>query len=176
MLSVAMADDREAILRSKAAIDTFPKPARGDPATAAAKNEAAKTALNEAAYETAIARLREGIQADPADPQLRDKLGRALTGFGKFDEAKEALANSIALDAGNAAAWADLGVVLAWQRQDDLAAAAFATSVAVSKPQDGAIDHLAAITRSGDAPWVAMAAARALESRTVRETAAAFVR
>lgn len=171
VLAVAMANDRRAIVSSAAAMAAIPKPAPGDPAIAREKSEAGMNALAGAAYETAIARLEEGVRADPGDAALRNNLGRALMMFGKLDEAKQALVDSIALEPGRASAWTDLGIVLARESEEDLAAAAFVTSMAVSKPQDNAIDRVAAVARSADVASVMVAAARALDSPTVRDSA-----
>ena len=173
MLAVAMTDDKEAILLTKATLDAFPKPMSGDQAVAREKNEAGMNALKEAAYETAIARLNEGIEAAPGDAELRNNLGHALMIFGRFDDAKRALIDSIALDAARGAAWVNLGLALAAQGDHDSAAAAFIASVAVSKPGESAIEYLTTLSQLNAHPGVKTAAARALESRTVRDSTAA---
>jgi Flp pilus assembly protein TadD len=171
VLAVAMADDKEAILSAKAAMDGFPRPLPGDQPVAREKNRAAMDALKEGSYETAIARLNEGIQADPGDAQLRRSLGHALMMSGRLDDARNALVDSVTLDSARGGAWADLGLVLARQGEQDLAAAAFMASVAVSKPEDKAIERLAGLSRSDGDRAVQKAAAKALESRTIRDAA-----
>jgi tetratricopeptide (TPR) repeat protein len=164
ILALAIAENKGAIASAMATMDAFPKPMRGDAALAREKNEAGMSALRENSYAMAIARLNEGIQADPADAELRNNLGHALMISGRFDDAKMALIDSITLDPARAAAWVDLARVFARQGDQELAAAAFVVSVAVSKPGENAIAHLTALSQSNEDAAVRMAAAKALES------------
>lgn len=169
MLAAAMAGNKELILSAKAAIDAIPKPIGGDRDIAREKEKAALNALKEDAYETAIVRLHEAIKADPSDAELRMNLGYALMTSGRFDDAKNALVDSITLNSEGGAAWVALGLVLAKQGDLDSATAAFISSVAVSKPGMNAIEYFKTLSQSDEDSGVKMAAAKALESRTIKE-------
>ncbi len=99
-----------------------------------------------------------------ADAVARNDLGRELMSAGKFDAARDALSESITLDPGRASAWTDLGVLLARQAEPELAAAAFVTAIAISRPGEKARDQVLAVSRSGSDFEAAMAAAAALQS------------
>ncbi|MBE0612870.1 MAG: tetratricopeptide repeat protein [Burkholderiales bacterium] len=171
MLAAGMAGDRGVMLATKAAIDAIPKPAVGDHNLAREKEKSALIAFKEGSYEAAIVRLNEAKKADPSDAELRTNLGYALIAYERLDDAKNVLVESIALDPGRGAAWVALGLVLAKQGDPDSAAAAFISSVAVSEPRMNSVEYFKALSKSDEDSGVKLAAAKALESRIVKEAA-----
>lgn len=172
MLAMALAGDKEAVLSTMATMDAFPKPMHGDAALAREKNDAGVSALRQNSYGTAIARFHEGIQADPANAEIRYNLGQALMASGRFNDAKQALIDSVTLEPARAAAWVNLGLVFVRQGEEELAAAAFIASMTVSKPGDDAIGYFTALSHTNEDPAVRMAAAKALESDALKDDGA----
>lgn len=176
VLAVAMNDDRKAILSARATMDAFRRPVRGDQAAARQKNSAGLNALKEGSLDMAIELLKAGIEADSGDAELSSNLGRALMLSGRLDEAKAALIGSLTLDSERAPAWLDLGLVFARQGDPDLAAAAFITSGAVSRSGLDTVNRFVSLSQSAADRGVQEAAARALGSRVLRDSAAARAR
>lgn len=164
LIAAAMTDNKAAILSAKVALDSFPKPEEGDRDLGREKNKLGLNALKENAYETAIARLNEGVAADPSDVELKSNLGYALMMAGKLDDAKKTLIDSVALDSAHGATWANLGQTLAKQGNVDSAVAAFVNSFIFSRAQNKTVEYLTNLSQSDMDVMVRLAAAKALEA------------
>jgi len=163
MLTAAKSRNNAAILSAKVTLDSFPKPDRGDRKLAREKNKLGLDALKVNILESAIARFNEGVAADLSDVEVRNNLGYAFMLAGRLDDAKKTLIESVTLDSGRAAAWANLGQTLAKQGDEDSSIAAFVNTFIFSRAQHKTIEFLTNLSQSDPDPRVKNAAAKALE-------------
>jgi Flp pilus assembly protein TadD len=170
MIGAAKSGNNAAILSAKVALDSFPKPGRGDRKLAREKNKLGLDALKVNMYESAITRLNEGVAADPSDVEVKNNLGYALMMAGRLDDAKRTLIESLALDSARAAAWANLGQTLAMQGDEDSAVAAFVNTFIFSRAQNKTVEFLTNLSQSDSNQRVKSAAAKALETPLIKAT------
>ena len=170
MIAAAKRGNNAEILSAKVALDSLPKPGRGDRKSAREKNTLGLDALKINNYESAITHFSEGVAADPSDVEVKNNLGYALMIAGRLDDAKKTLIESLALDSARGAAWANLGQTLAKQGDEDSAVAAFVNTFVFSRAQIKTVEFLAKLSQSDPNQKVKSAAAKALETPLIKAT------
>lgn len=91
----------------------------------------------------ALANLGKAAAMKPDDPRLHVFFALGLYRFGKFERSQEELEVALKLDAGNAPAWYNLGLVEIAQDNVDGALAAFGKAVGINSQDILALNNLA---------------------------------
>src|SRR5581483_546257 len=167
IVKLSAAGDVRSVADHERALEIVPKPARGDRSRARSLNDQGLAQIRAGKYAEATKTFRDGVAADPAEPEVLNNLAYARLLAEDYQGAAEAIVSTLAVAPTRPMAWETLGQVLVALGEPDAAVGAFRMNVRVSKDSEKAEKRLQKLAGTVPNPAVAQAIRTALAGGTV---------
>jgi tetratricopeptide (TPR) repeat protein len=163
MVTGMRTNDEESLQSALQSIKKHPVPRKGDRKVARELNDAGLAALKVKDLSNAISSFQRGTEADPADQEIFNNLGFALLESERYKESETALYKALELNPERAAAWFNLGQVLAIKGDKNSAVACLLLSNRFSKNPEKNKEYMAEVLLKEKNPRAIEALSTAIE-------------
>jgi Flp pilus assembly protein TadD len=121
MLALAKAENLAGAMDAARQLDSLPKPARGDRASARKLNQSGLAALNSGGSDNAVDLFVQGMQTDPGDEEIISNLAYAYAAVGQLAKSEDTAVLALSINPRRTSIWAPLAATLAKENRQDQA-------------------------------------------------------
>jgi Flp pilus assembly protein TadD len=164
MLDGVKTNNDTVIMSAVEAIKQQPLPPKGDRKIARAANDAGLAALKANVFDEAIAKLADGVRADPSDQEIVNNLGYAYMMAGRLADAQASFRSALMLAPTRSSAWANLAMVMAKEGRADEGLSAYLLAFKYSQNQVKTREFLTKQSQEDTDPKVRELAAKVLQT------------